>query len=246
MDNELLAARIEDALTISSSKGKYKAVGFLNEEESAQAKSIVLNLNGRFCFCGGYDNALRVMFVALPDWAETVEWQNIITPVTLLCRKCERLTHRSVLGTLMSLGIGRETVGDILTEEGRTVLFLNKSVAKFVVEQLQKVGGIGVKAEYGFSQPLPEQGTLKQFAITVPSPRLDCAVSSFISVSREKAKLMIAEGLVFKGGIAEKKATFKVSEGDIISVRGYGRFIIDDLEGVTKKGRIVMKYSKYV
>jgi RNA-binding protein YlmH len=38
----------------------------------------------------------------------------------------------------------------------------------------------------------------------------------------------------------------QLEEGDIVSVRGKGRFIITEVKNITKKGRIVVTINKYV
>ena len=49
------------------------------------------------------------------------------------------LSHRDYLGALMSLGIERKTLGDILTHEDEAVIFLKKSITPYVLENLDKV-----------------------------------------------------------------------------------------------------------
>lgn len=245
MELQLLTARVFDAINISRSQGRFKAVGFLSEEEAAVATRIAMGEKAEFCLFGGYDDALRVMFIAMPDWAEDLVGFDIITPVTFTFRECDKPSHRSFLGTLMSLGITRETVGDILIENGRAVAFLSKDIARFVLEQITKVGGVGVTLKEGFEAPLPTSGELVQFSATVASTRLDSVVSAVIGTSREKAKSLILESLVLKNNIQQDKITATVSCGDKITVRGYGRFIVDECEQQTKKGRIILKYSKY-
>lgn len=246
METQILSARINDAVNLSQIQGRYKAVGFLSEEEAATAGRIAASLKARFCLFGGYDDAVRVMFIALPDWAEDIDGCDYITPVTFTYRECNKLSHRSFLGTLMSLGITRESVGDILVENGRAVAFLSKDISRFVLEQLTKVGGVGVTVKEGFDEPLPNASELVQFSATVASPRLDSVVSALVGTSREKAKTLISQSLVLRGGIVDEKVTSTVNVGEKISVRGYGRFVIDECCEQTKKGRIILKYSKYV
>lgn len=246
MEKELLSARIFDAIDISVKQNKYKAVGFLSEEEAALAFSVASSANARFAFYGGYGGALRTMFVALPDWADNADNCDFIVPITFSYRKIDKLSHRDFLGTLMALGITRETVGDILVEEGRAVVFLSKEIARYVTEQVSKVGGVGVALSEGFSLPLPNVSELVQFSGTVASARLDSVVGELAKTSREKAKALINEGLVICNSVVCEKVTLSVNGGDKISIRGFGRFVIDSCDEQTKKGRFILKYSKYI
>ena len=71
-------------------------------------------------------------------------------------RKCDRLTHRDFLGSLMSLGIERETVGDILVEDGRAVVFVKAELSDYVKSQISKVGRVGVKVDDADLSKLPQ------------------------------------------------------------------------------------------
>ena len=42
------------------------------------------------------------------------------------------------------------------------------------------------------------------------------------------------------------KTTRIVRNSDKITVRGKGKFIIDNLNDLSKKGRIILKYKKYI
>ncbi len=246
MDKELLSARISDAVDICLKQNKYKYVGFLTEEEAALAFAVANSLNAKFCFFGGYENATRTMFIALPGWAEEIDNCDFVVPVTFSYRKIDKLSHRDFLGTLMALGITRESVGDILVEEGRAVVFLNKDISRYVIEQVSKVGGTGVVLSEGFVSPLPQQSKIVSFSATVASNRIDSVVGAIVGTSREKAKSLITESLVILNGAVCEKVTSLVNGGDKMSVRGYGRFIIDSCNEQTKKGRVILKYSKYV
>ena len=69
------------------------------------------------------------------------------------------LSHRDILGSLMALGIKRETVGDILIEEGRAVVFVCGDVKEYILNQVEKIGRVGVDMTEGCSFPLPEGET---------------------------------------------------------------------------------------
>ena len=63
---------------------------------------------------------------------------------------------------------------------------------------------------------------------------------------REKAAQMVHAGLVSVNHREADSVSHRVNEGDIISIRRYGRFIVDMLGPVTKKGRLSVKCRKYI
>ena len=243
MESELLTARILDTSELCAKTGRFKFLGFLSVEEAAAAEKTLSKRGVKFTLFGGYDEAQRVMLACLPDWADSADFP--ITPITILYRKTDVLHHRDFLGSLMGLGITRESVGDILVEEGRAVIFITSDISGFVLSQLEKVGRIGVTLKEGYSLPLPLGDTLVEASTTIASARLDCVVAGLANVSRNTAAELIAEGRVSLNSFVEEKATRTVSPQDAVTIRGKGKFIIISTDQKTKKDRIVLRYKKY-
>lgn len=244
MQSQLLDKRILDTADICLKANKPKFLGFLSEEEAVLTERILKGIKVDYSLFGGYDEAGRVMLGCFPEWDEERNFP--ITPITITFRKSDCLSHRDFLGSLMGLGLKREAVGDILTEEGRSVIFLTVETADYVISQLEKVGRVGVVVQKGFSEPLPGAGKLADFAETVSSNRLDSVVSALANLSRGRAVEIIENGFVSVNSIVCEKITKSLSVGDIVSVRTKGKFIIDSFNDKTRKGRLILKFKKYV
>lgn len=243
MDAKILNARIEDTLAAAERSGVPRFLGFLNEEERSKATELLLRFDIKFRFFGGYDAAERTMLVCLPEWCDDAEFP--IDAITFSYRNCDTLTHRDFLGSVMALGVTRESVGDILVEEGRTVIFVSREVSSFLLTQIEKVGRVGVDLKLGFSQPLPQQSELIHLSDTVASMRLDGVVAALIGTSRNKSAELIENGSVFVNSLICEKTSRTVIKGDSITVRGKGKFFIDSADEFSKKGRTILKYSRY-
>ena len=245
MQETVLNDRARDAVSIAEKTCAPHFIGFLTATEKAQLFNLFKGEH--VSFYGGYEDAERCFFAALPEWCEKDNFSVFpIVALTLTFKTDYALTHRDFLGTLMSLGIKRECVGDILVEAGRAVVFLSRDVAEFVLLNLSKVGGVGVTAQKGYVGNLPGQSTLCDFSDTVASLRLDCVVSALACVSRTVACEMIETALVSVNSVICEKVTKTVCQGDKITIRGKGKFIIADVGNKSKKGRIILKYQKYV
>lgn len=244
MDEALLPARIGDAVTACERTGAPQFLGFLTEGQISAAINALKAYNVRYDFSGGHENAERQYLCILPDWCEKAEPP--ITALTFSYRAADTLSHRDFLGSLMGLGLVREKIGDILVENARAVVFANRDIAKFIIEGISKVGRVGVTVSEGASQPLPQAGKLVELAETVASLRLDCAVAAIYGLSRTAAAEAIADGLVFVDSVACQKPTKVLAAGNKISLRGRGRAQIIQTDGRSRKGRIILKYNKYI
>lgn len=244
MDSSLLKARVYDAVECAEKNGVPQYLGFLSEEGATLAADFLKNSGVNFLFGGGFKGAKRVYLACLPDWCDEAEFP--ILALTVCYNKAYSLSHRDFLGSVIALGIERDKIGDILIENGRAVMFISREIAPFVKEQLTKVGRVGVTVTEGYSLPLPEATARKDFTDTVASLRLDCVVAAICSVSRNKAVELINDTRVIVNSFTQQKSTAKVSSGDTISVRGKGKFEIISADELSKKGRIILKYVKYI
>lgn len=243
MDSNLIKARVMDAVERTRKNGVPQYLGFLSEEGATLAADTLRHSSINFCFGGGFCGAKRVYLACLPDWCDEAKYP--IMALTLSYNKAYSLTHRDFLGAVIALGIERDKIGDILIEKGRAVMFISREIAPFVKEQLTKVGRVGVIVEEGYSLPLPEATARKDFTDTVASLRLDCVVAAICSVSRNTATELINDQRVILNSFTQQKSTVKVSSGDVVSVRGKGKFEIVNADEFSKKGRIILKYTKY-
>ena len=71
-------------------------------------------------------------------------------------------------------------------------------------------------------------------------------ISELARCSRNKALEIISMERVFVNFQNETKKTKQIKSGDIVTIRGKGRFYIKELVGQTKSGRTIIKVEKFV
>ncbi len=81
--------------------------------------------------------------------------------------------------------------------------------------------------------------------IIVSSMRLDNFVAELARTSRSKAMELINEQRVFVNHQLETKFSKKINLGDIMNIRGKGKFIIEEIDHKTKSEKYVIKIKKY-
>lgn len=205
--------------------------------------------SGGYWFWGGYEGAERKRFFTFPAYlfytAETVDGllpDDAMTAVLIEGSGYASFTHRDYLGALMHLGIERDSIGDILPQSDcSAVLFALPPVAGLLMssEGLTSVGRDRVKvAPFDVPDGFGRKEETKRIEGVVSSTRLDCAAAVLCCLSREKAKELIRSGLVQRNYEDEMSPDAPVEEGDVISVRGYGRYRIEEFGSRTRKDRL--------
>ena len=81
---------------------------------------------------------------------------------------------------------------------------------------------------------------------TCASVRLDSLIALAFKASRSSMVSYIESGQVFVNGKLITSNGYEPKEGDIVSVRGKGRFIFDGVSHQTKKGRCGVHILLYV
>ena len=241
-DDSLLRSRIEDTVRLCDKRGVPCFLGFLDLREQAFAQQVLHGMaaDAVCSFWGGYPDAESAMLSVSPTYYVAEETDYPLCAVAFRYRSQKVLTHRDVLGTLMSLGIRRDAVGDILCGDGLSVVFVRSEVCPFICEQVDRIGGEGVTVIPEYDGELPIHVEYESIRETIASPRMDSVVKALIHCAREKAAEMIRFGLVSVNHVPTESVTKAVTAGDTISIRGYGRYHIDQVGPETKKGRLAL------
>ncbi|MBQ4354712.1 MAG: hypothetical protein IJC71_07440 [Clostridia bacterium] len=171
-----------------------------------------------------------------------------ITAVRIRGSGFRSLGHRDFMGGLLSLGIDRSVVGDIaVLSESEALVFVKSKIAPFICAELTKIGRDGVKTEIADLSPdylLPRR--YEELFITVSSARLDGVVKAVTNLSREAAADLVRAGMAELSYVQTDNVSADVREGDILSVRGYGKYVIGQTTGQTKSGRLRIALKKYI
>jgi RNA-binding protein YlmH len=243
-DDELLRAKVNDAVRSVQWKHSPRFVGFLDEYQSHLAAGILRSAKvPNVQFWGGYEGAERTILGVFPWEPESDSFP--VTPLSVRFSKTSSLSHRDFLGALLSLGLQRNVIGDILPEEGRCVLFVKDEIADFICTGLSRVGGVGVICEVTQDPSLPSGPAFEELSNTIASERLDCVLGALLPMGRERCQELIRTSFVQLNHQTVLCADKRVAEGDKISVRGTGKFIVDQIGPITKKGRLRFIARKY-
>lgn len=247
-EDELFCSKIEDIVSLSEVRQKPVFSQFMSERKQALAIATLKKLHfDNYCFYGGHDESERkILGVFFYD--SDIEKHSLfpVSPIEFRFRQCDKLTHRDFMGALMSLGIERDTIGDILVEDGRCVIFVKTELKEYIESQIFKIGRTGVKVVDCNLSDLPLGRGVDLLEFTVSSLRLDNIVAAVCGLSRDKTSRLILSGVVSHNYQPEQNVSKVLKQGDSIIIRGKGKFILDKIYGLTKKGRhkITVLYYK--
>ncbi len=247
-EDRVLFARIYDRLTGAEHKNTPGVTCFLSPREQILTGRMLPHMDIRFF--GGSPEAERAMACWLPDYLDETFLYADDGPaaaVRATFRKQDTLTHRDFLGSLMGCGIKRETVGDIYVGEGVCDFLVTREILPFVLDNLTEAGRTKLYLEQIPLNNLQIVQTIsKEYKDTVSSLRLDAIVGSAFRMARGKAVALIEAGKVTLNDLPCLKPDKQLSEGDKISARGYGKAILRQVCGITKKNRISILLEVYL
>ena len=134
-NDELFCSKIEDMTSLCFTRQKPVFSQFLTESQQALAKKVLQSIYfENYVFFGGSESSERKVLGVFYDEPERSAFP--VSAIEFKYRPCDKLTHRDFLGTLMSLGIERDTVGDILVDNGRTVVFVKSELKDYIESQI--------------------------------------------------------------------------------------------------------------
>lgn len=248
-EETLLQKRLVELSRIADMRGIVTFSDFLNLNELNILHTTPKNMFlSRYETYGGYDLSERQMVAFLPD-ALYCDYQYPfqmigISPVN---RKfSEELTHRDYLGAVMNLGIERCKLGDIIIDEGKTLLFAKEELADYIIENLTRIRHTTVQAYAVSKFDVTYEPRYEEVKGTVASIRLDTVLSLAYPLSRSKLTAYIEGGRVFVNGKLITSNGYRLKERDIISVRKMGRISYTGILSETKKGRYMVMIRKYI
>ena len=248
-EEQQLKNRIKDLADKSFKQNIYTFSGFLGlSEQDVFWKSESELRYVSYKLWGGTDTSERkvLRFGSMDDLGYEEEY-----PIVCVCiqptspKFAEKLSHRDYLGALMNLGIERSTLGDIKTADKDAYLFCLDSIAEYICTNLDKVRHTTVKCSvitefFDLPEDVPEARE-----VLLPSLRLDVCLAKVYNQSRNDILEHFRAGKVYVNGRLCENNSKTLKEGDVINLRGCGKFIYTGVKYETKKGKICAEVQVY-
>ena len=236
-DVEFFKKQIE-ALINKARFGSVSTTMFLDLTKQA----IINNLNTKevdVLFNGGFIDAEYKRVIFKPkDYDYIIN--NIVIYEIIYNERFLSLNHRNILGSLMSLGIKRESIGDILIDVKKAYFACTSEISKYIEINFKMIGHHSIELKEIRDEIKIVREQIEKTYI-VSSMRLDVIIAAAYKLSRNEANEYINSGFVSVNHISCINNSSIVKVNDIISVRHKGRIYVNEIGGKTKSDRLVIK-----
>lgn len=230
---------MENKLTIKNNyekilRGEY--TDFLNPSEYLQVSAYLNKSHIKY-----------QVFKPFNDCTKVIIYKDKLPDVSLLEIKTkEVLKHRDILGALFSHNINISKYGDIIVSDNNYYIIVLSSIKKYLLMHLNMISKNKVQVEEVSMELVSNyQLEYEELQILVSSLRLDNIVSSLINSSRHKTDILFKDKYILVNYLVNNKKTYLVKDKDIISIRGYGKYLLDTVLKRTAKDKYILRIYKY-
>ncbi len=263
MENkDYLISHIHDLATRSNDNFIITSTSFLSLSEQSiflkEYSSLNKEFNNKLIFflSGGNneENDRKILFIYPKEMDKEEINKYINKEISLLLitpknkKYTDKFTHRDFLGSLMNLGIKRDTIGDILIDpqsmDSGTIYVLS-SIKNEILNNLTTIKHTTVNIKEIDLSSSPYKLNFEIINIYVSSLRLDNIIKEVFNLSREESKELILKENVFINGESKINPSYILKKDERVSIKGKGKFIFLDESNINKKGRFHTKIKKY-
>ncbi len=252
LENEMFISKIIDKINFCKNRNTIEYTDFLDINQKSIALDVLKSQKFNTFIVNNneheFDRNIIIMYPEKLDVQIAKKfYEEIISFIKIENSKNDKYEHRVYLSGIMKTGIKREKFGDIIVNENNASVIVFKEMANYLFKELKLLkrfqkSNISVN---NIDELVLKEKEFEDINIIVHSLRLDNFVSELAKCSRTKAKEIIENSKVFINGKLEEKISKLIKENDIITIRGNGKFIFDNIENKTKKDNLILNIRKY-
>ncbi|MDT8716612.1 RNA-binding protein [Clostridium sp. 19966] len=160
--------------------------------------------------------------------------------------KFSQLTHRDYLGVLMSLGIKREKLGDIVVSDNECYAVVFDELYSYIESSVKQIGKSPCSVVRLESFDDVPSINFEESIIISTSMRCDSIVSAITRLSRAKGVELINGGKVLVNYVDIREKDYEVEVLSTVTIKGYGKYKIYEVIGSSGSGRLKIRIKKFV
>ena len=156
------------------------------------------------------------------------------------------LRHQEILGSLFALNISEEMYGDIIIKDNHYYIFILDLIENYLLSDLKKIGKYNINLKKIDLNYLSDyERSYEEIELIVTSLRIDTVISRIIHSNRDTIKDKIKDKEIYLNHELLKRNDYKLKEGDIFSIRKFGKYKFVKIINITKKENFVILINKY-
>ncbi len=255
-DTKLLLSKAEDCAQRALKTCSPCFLPFLSEAEQyfIEKNCFYPHDDEKLIFFGGYsdcDYKCAGFFPSFLFYDESYDALSDFPVVAILAKGSgfRKLSHRDFLGSLMSLGIKREVIGDIVVSDDgfSAYIFCLEKTGDYILSYFTSVANDKIVCSKCKNHDviIPP----KKFQVintTVHSARVDALICACFNLSREQADKLIAAGLVSVNHTVCTDKSRQCNENTTVSVRHHGKFSLNKIGDKNKRDRLKIEIHRFV
>lgn len=156
------------------------------------------------------------------------------------------LKHRDYLGAVLSLGIERNKIGDIVVKDNKAYIPSIDEISSYILSNLNCIGKSPVDVKVVSDLNEIPAITFQDLIINVASLRVDSVVAKVANISRTKSIELLESGKVLVDYVKVKDKSQELLVGSKLTIRGNGKYVIGDIIGETRSSKKKIKIKKYM
>ena len=137
-------------------------------------------------------------------------------------------------------------LGDIIIRQKHAFLYCVAHIAGFIIDNVSTLRHTHVKCTEIPINSVDSAPILEDIEILAASERIDAAVAAITRTSRSQAVELFRARKIFLNSRQMENNSYQLKPGDILVIRGFGKYIYKQCGSETRKGRVYLAFQKYV
>lgn len=188
------------------------------------------------------------IFYPYPDSEKVIFYNKIKPNITLLeIITKDILKHTEILGTVFSLGLASSMFGDIVITNNHYYVYVLDEIKDYFINNLVLINKNKVILEERKIDILENyKREYEILEIIASSERIDTVISHLIGINRNKIKDLVKDKDILLNYEVVTNISKRINNGDIFSIRKYGKYKYIGVIKNTKSGNLVIRINKYI
>jgi RNA-binding protein YlmH len=247
-DDQIELIKALETIDQSTKYYSFEYTNFLTPSIYVITEDYMIPEDFNISYIGGHEKSERKILLIRPSYIKIQEKELPITALQInYSKKYSNISHSDILGTLMGNGIRRDFVGDIYVYDEYAHVIVMDSIVDYLKMNINRVRNSSVTIEkISLSKIKYNESDYKNIKTTINSNRLDAIIASGFALDRKSSKKKVLNDMVKVNHRLADTPHTELVEGDLISVQGEGRILLDEIIGFSKKNRLKIIIKKLV